>query len=465
MKLNFQNHFQKLGEAFFSSTSATPLKEQFVAAYSSESCELIGLDEEEILKKDFLEFSDKNFCNLAMLYAGHQFGHYVDQLGDGRAMLLAQVANKKNESWDLVLKGCGITPFSRPYVQNADGKSVLRSAIREYLISETMFNLGIPTSRALCLIASNDYAIRETIEPAAQIIRLAQSHVRFGTFEVFFYRKENDKIKILADYVIEQNFPQLKNDYAGFLKEVVKLTAEMIAKWQAFGFCHGVMNTDNMSIIGITFDYGPFGFLDEYNPQHICNHSDQQGRYSFANQPFVGFWNLTALAVTLSSLIPMEKQKEVLDQYEKFFSEEYHRLMTNKLGFTSSDDEIKKLVYLLLDLLEKNKADYTIFFRNLARDVSYPGFETWMQKYHDLLKSYNIKESDRKKLMNQTNPKFILRNHLLQIAINKAYNQDFSEVKKLQKIMEKPFDEQEENEEYAKAPPAWAKDLMVSCSS
>lgn len=464
MKIN--NHFYKLGEAFFKQTSPTPLQKQFVAAYSAKACELIDLDEKEIIKKDFLEFSDKNFCNLAMLYAGHQFGHYVDQLGDGRAMLLAQVTNKKNESWDLVLKGCGITPFSRPYVQNADGKSVLRSAIREYLISEAMFNLGIPTSRALCLIASNDYAIRETIEPAAQIIRMAQSHVRFGTFEVFFYRKEHDKIKILADYVIEQNFPHLKNDYAGFLKEVVKLTAQMIAKWQAFGFCHGVMNTDNMSIIGITFDYGPFGFLDEYNPHHICNHSDQQGRYSFANQPFVGFWNLTALAVTLSSLISMEKQKEILDEYQNLFSEEYHKLMANKLGFTNSNTEIKKLVYQLLELLEKNKIDYTIFFRDLSNKIPQnDSFSSWIKNYHELLKFNNIKDSDREKLMSQSNPKFILRNYLLQNAINKAYNQDFLEVKKLQKIMEKPFDEQKENEEYAKAPPTWAKELMISCSS
>lgn len=474
-ELNFDNHFKKLGKDFFTKARVTPLKDQFVAAYSSQACQLIDLDEKEILKKEFLKFpqdkkSHKRFCNLAMLYGGHQFGHLVGQLGDGRAMLLAQIKNKKNESWDLVLKGCGLTPYSRPYVQNADGKSVLRSAIREYLISEAMFNLGIPTSRALCLIASSGYAVRETIEPAAQIIRMAQSHIRFGTFEIFFYNKENDKIKILADYVIAQNFPQLKNNYAGFLREVVKSTATMIAKWQAFGFCHGVMNTDNMSILGITFDYGPFGFLDEYNPQHICNHSDHQGRYSFVNQPFVGFWNLNAFAVTLSSLISMEEQQEILSEYEKIFLKEYHDLMAAKLGFSKSDDDIKKLIYQLLDLLTKNKIDYTNFFRNLSSTLTSlknltEDFELWISSYAALLQSRNIKETSRKKLMNQSNPKFILRNYLLQTAISKACNGDFSEVKKLQKIMEKPFAEQKSDEKYAALPPAWAKEIVVSCSS
>ena len=464
-QLNFDNHFAKLGQDFFAKAAATPLKDQFVAAYSSKACELINLDEEKIIQKNFLDFSNQNFCNLAMLYAGHQFGHYVEQLGDGRAMLLAQVRNQKNESWDLVLKGCGLTPYSRPYVQNADGKSVLRSAIREYLISEAMAGLDIPTSRALCLIASKDYAVREVIEPAAQIIRLAQSHVRFGSFEVFFYRKQNDKIKILADYVIAQNFPHLKNNYAEFLREVVKLTAVTIAKWQAFGFCHGVMNTDNMSILGITFDYGPFGFLDEYNSHHICNHTDREGRYSFANQPFIGFWNLTALALTLSSLISMPKQKEILDEYEGYFLTEYHNLMAQKLGFEKIDDDVKKLIYQLLDLLEKNKTDYTIFFHNLLKSNDESVFEDWFLQYRDLLKSHNISEESRKKLIKKSNPKFILRNYLLEIAISKAYKGDFSEVKKLQKIMEKPFDEQREDEKYAEAPPAWAKGVVVSCSS
>jgi len=511
-ELNFQNHFQALGEAFYKKATPTPLKNQKVAAISSAAAKLIDLDISEIKNKNFLsaisgKTSHPNFCYIAQTYAGHQFGHYAGTLGDGRATLLAQVKNKKNESWDLVLKGCGLTPFSRPHIQSADGRSVLRSAIREFLISESMFHLGIPTSRALCLITSDDFAIRETVEPAAQIIRMAESHVRFGTFELFFYQKQNDKVKILADYIIARH-PELvegssyKNKYSAFLSSVVTSTAKLIAKWQAFGFCHGVLNTDNMSILGITFDYGPFGFLDEYNPHHICNHSDQQGRYSYINQPAIGMWNLNAFAITLSSLISMEEIKEILPTYEKIFLDEYHDLMAKKLGFEKCDEEVKKLIYETLELLEKHQIDYTNFFRGLCdqplstvilgakrreshasctsnqnsrdpriasdsrmTDTTGNDFNFWNQKYSELLNSKNISNTSRKKLMNNSNPKFILRNHLLQTAIEKAHAGDFSEVKKLQKITEKPFANQKENESYAGLPPSWAREIIISCSS
>ncbi|MES2961942.1 MAG: YdiU family protein [Pseudomonadota bacterium] len=468
--LNFNNHFEKLGADFFSKVTPQPLENSFVAAYSSSACELIDLNKSEFKNPDFLDFitaktSHQNSANLAMLYAGHQFGHFVSQLGDGRAILLSQIKNKKNENWDLVLKGAGLTPYSRM----GDGKAVLRSSIREFLISEAMFHLGIPTSRALCLIASEEKTYRNGMEPAAQIIRMAPSHVRFGSFEVFFYRKQNDKIKILADYVIEQNFSELKNaenKYALFLQSVVESTAKLIAKWQAFGFCHGVLNTDNMSILGITFDYGPFGFLNEYNPHHICNSSDHEGRYSFANQPYIGMWNLHAFAVTLSSLISMEEQKEILGNYEKIFLDEYHNLMAAKLGFSKIDEEIKKLIYQTLNLLEKYKIDYSFFFRNIAnskvilslsKDDSWPEAATTWQTNHQKLNP---------NLTNLPNPKFIPRNHLLQTAIEKAtYENDFSEVKKLQEIFAKPYDEQPENENYATLPPDWAKEISISCSS
>ncbi len=467
MKLNFDNHFEKLPQDFFKKCLPTNLKDQKIVAYSEEVCQLVDFDSKTLLSKKFLSTisgknPDKNFSYLAQNYAGHQFGHFVNQLGDGRALLLAQIKNQKNESWDLVLKGCGLTPYSRPYVQNADGKSVLRSAIREFLASESLHHLGIPTSRALCLIASDDIAQREKIEPAAQIIRVAPSHIRFGTFEYFFYRKENAQLKILTDYAIKNYFPQAKN-YGDFLRAVVESTATMISKWQAYGFCHGVMNTDNMSIHGITFDFGPFGFLDEYNPQHICNHSDQMGRYSFANQPMIALWNLNAFAITLSSLITMEEIKEILGEYEKIFLAEYHHLMAAKLGFSSADEDVKKLIYETLELLEKEKIDYTNFFRNLLVTPSHDGvhLKKWQEKYQKLQSSKNFSSQ----LIKKSNPKFILRNHLLETAIKKAESADFSEIKKLQKIMQKPFDQQKQNELYAALPPAWAKDLEISCSS
>ncbi len=458
--MKFFNHFEKLGGDFFSKITPTPLENSFVAAYSESACELIDFDKKEFSSPDFCQFTNPNFCNLAMLYAGHQFGHFVPQLGDGRAALLAQVTNKKNQTWDLVLKGSGLTPYSRM----GDGKAVLRSSIREFLVSEAMQALGIPTSRALCLIASDQKIHRDGMEKAAQIIRMAPSHVRFGTFEVFFYRKQNEQIKILADYVIEQNFPQLKdqkNKYADFLASVVESTAKLIAKWQAVGFCHGVLNTDNMSILGITLDYGPFGFLDSYNPHHICNHSDHEGRYSFANQPAIGLWNLHAFAITLSSLVSMEEQKEILANYEKIFYEEFYQLMALKLGFVKTDEDVKKLTHQILDLLEEHQIDYTFFFRNLHNlnvILSLSKDDSW----HQTIKTLHPKLPTTK----NSNPKFILRNHLLQTAIEKAdLENDFSEVKKLQKITQNPYKEQPENESYASLPPAWAKEINISCSS
>lgn len=464
-----QNHFTKLGGDFFKDSLPIPLKNQRLITYSQEACDLLDLDYAEIESDDFLDKisgknPDQNFCYIAQNYAGHQFGHFVPELGDGRAVLLAQIANHKNESWDMVLKGSGLTPFSRPYVQNADGRAVLRSSIREYLISEHMAALGIPTSRALCLIASDEIVQREIPEKAAQIIRLAPSHVRFGTFEYFFYRGQNDRIKILADYVMAQNFLQTRN-YAEFLLSVVKSTALMIANWQASGFCHGVLNTDNMSINGITFDYGPFGFLDEYNPHHICNHSDIQGRYSFANQPQIGFWNLHAFAITLSSLITPQEQKEILENYTTFFRDEYHNLMAAKLGFLKLDNAVENLIYLTLDLLKQHKIDYSFFFRNIENFADNLNFSSWFAAYKNILNSHNITETEALQLRQKANPKFILRTHLLQTAIQKAETGDFSEVRKLQEIFKKPFDEQPQNQDYANLPPLWAKEIQISCSS
>ncbi len=479
-QLTFDNHFEKLGENFFSKIIPSPLENSFVAAHSNQACKLIDLDETEFLNPDFCDFilakkPHANFCNLAALYAGHQFGHFVAQLGDGRAALLTQIKNKKNESWDLVLKGSGLTPYSRM----GDGKAVLRSSIREFLISEAMFNLKIPTSRALCLIASEEKVYRNGMEKAAQIIRLAPSHIRFGSFEVFFYRKQNEQIKILADYTIKQNFLHLKNHknkYALFLRDVVESTAKLIAKWQAFGFCHGVLNTDNMSILGITFDYGPFGFLDDYNPHHICNSSDHEGRYSFTNQPKIGLWNLHALAVTLTSLISPQEQQEILSTYQDIFYNEYNDLMAQKLGFKRASDDVNKLAKAVLNLLEKYQIDYTFFFRNftnfelisnlLKNDSWTTEIKNWLNSHRQLLQKLQTSQKASDELMKKSNPKFILRNYLLQNAIEKAdLENDFSEVKKLQKIMRQPFDEQSEVSNYASLPPIWAKKISISCSS
>lgn len=482
--LNFKNNFENLGEDFFRRSQPLALKNSEIVAISEDAASLIDLDINEVRSDDFLAVvsgikKHNKFSYLAQCYAGHQFGNFVNVLGDGRALLLAEVQNQKNEKWDLVLKGCGITPYSRTYIRNSDGRAALRSSIREFLISESLFYLGIPTSRALCLIASDEMIVREKLEKAAQVIRLAPSHIRFGTFEYFFYRKENDKVKILADYVIEEYFPEIKNlqnKYSAFLESVVESTALMIAKWQTFGFCHGVMNTDNMSIHGISFDFGPFGFLDNYNPNHICNSTDFSGRYSFTNQPFAAFWNLNAFAISLSSLISVDEQKEILGKYEEIFLTKYHKIMSSKLGFEICDVEVIETIYEILELLQENKVDYTKFFADLSDVLEAKNYTKYFinfgekgekiaEKYYNLLIKKNISDQIRLELMKANNPKFILRNYLLQNAILKAENKDYSEIEVLQKLMKNPFEVNEKLKSYYEATKESERGIALSCSS
>ncbi len=307
--LRFDNTYARLPDAFSARLAPTPFTSHpYLVSFNPDAASLIDLDPKEVQRPEFVQyFSGARMLAgaepLAMLYAGHQFGHYVPQLGDGRAILLGEVRNDRGEKWDLHLKGAGQTPFSR----HGDGRAVLRSSIREYLGGEAMQGLGIPTTRALCLVGSEDEVLREEgVESGAMLVRLAPSHVRFGSFEVFAHRRQMAHLKQLADYVIENHFSHLQgasDGYFSFFREVVQKTAELVAKWQAVGFAHGVLNTDNMSILGLTLDYGPFGFLDDYDAGLICNHSDRGGRYAFHRQPNIANWNLHALGEALLSLI------------------------------------------------------------------------------------------------------------------------------------------------------------------
>ncbi|MEW6613804.1 MAG: protein adenylyltransferase SelO family protein, partial [Pseudomonadota bacterium] len=290
--LDFDNSFARLPEPFYSRVMPTPVPAPELLSYNETAAALLDLDPREAQRPEFVEYFSGNRPlpgsePLAALYAGHQFGHYVPQLGDGRAILLGEVRNRAGERWELQLKGAGRTPYSR----GGDGRAVLRSTIREYLCSEAMHGLGIPSTRALCIVGSELEVYRESVERGAVLLRLAPSHVRFGSFEVFFYRDQHAELKLLADYVIERHYPELADGddrYVRFFQEVVLRTARLLAQWQAVGFAHGVMNTDNMSILGLTLDYGPFGFLDRYDPGFICNHSDHAGRYAFDRQPQIG---------------------------------------------------------------------------------------------------------------------------------------------------------------------------------
>ncbi|ELU08841.1 hypothetical protein CAPTEDRAFT_193573 [Capitella teleta] len=418
-----------------------------------------------------------------MIYSGHQFGAYNPQLGDGRGLLLGELVNTEGDKWDLHLKGAGQTPYSR----FGDGRAVLRSCIREYLASEALHHLGIPTTRALCVVTSDTPVYRETTEAGSTLLRLARSHIRFGHFEYFFYNKRYEALKELADYTIEQNFydlPGMKEvagtdqGYQCFYSEVIRRTATLIAQWQAAGFAHGVMNTDNMSILGDTFDYGPYGFIDDFNWHYICNHSDHSGRYAFSQQPEIGYWNCGRLGQALTPLFDDgELIQKALDQYPQIYTQAYTRLMLDKLGLEEEVEEDATLVSDLLQLLHDSHCDYTLFFRTLSNFpsnqtseqlqqlVNHPSLAPWLNTYQERLKKNPLDDQTRQKRMKQVNPKYILRNYLAQQAIEKAEKGDYQEIEHLMNVLVSPYDEHPDFEHYAEKPPEWGKKLEVSCSS
>tara|TARA_B110000027_G_scaffold83735_1_gene88902 strand:+ start:19 stop:1443 length:1425 start_codon:yes stop_codon:yes gene_type:complete len=413
----------------------------------------------------------KSLKPLSMVYSGHQFGQYVEQLGDGRGLLLGQISSNSGLI-DIHLKGAGKTPYSR----FGDGRAVLRSVIREYLCGEAMHALSIPTSRALMIIGSDEMVIREKSESAAMLARTAKTHIRFGSFEYFHYNNQPENVKALADFCIDQYstyFSRTPSAYEDFFRVIVERTASMIAKWQASGFNHGVMNTDNMSILGETFDYGPYGFMEDYLPTYVCNHSDHQGRYAFKNQPYIGLWNCSALGHALSSLISEKAQGEILQTYEEIFQSTLAELFRKKLGLEQEESEDATLIQGLLDIMESEKLDYTNTFRNLTQALTN---KTTPELDSDIAKSWIISFQERhtkeglsvdKKLisLNQVNPKFILRNYMAQEAIDAAEDSDFSKLETLIVVLTKPFEELKEHQKFANKSPAWAKDLEISCSS
>lgn len=482
--LKFDNTYARLPETFFRRVQPTALPEPYLVNFNEKAAELIGLDPAEAQRPEFVEYFTGNKIlpgsePISAIYAGHQFGSFVPQLGDGRAILLGEAVNEKGGKYDIQLKGAGMTPFSRM----GDGRAVLRSTIREYLCSEAMSGLGIPTTRALCITGSRAPVYRETVETSAVLTRLAPTHVRFGSFEVFYYRNQIGQTKILADYVIENFYPHLasvENKYLELLREVIERTAKLIAQWQSVGFSHGVMNTDNMSIIGLTIDYGPFGFLDEFDAGFICNHSDYAGRYAFNQQPTVALWNCSRLAQALVPHLEPEDAMKALDEYEEIFIDEYNRLIRAKLGLNEKQDGDVDLMDDMFALLQKNAVDYTQFFRRLCdfkSDADEPnrllqgmfldpvGFDEWARKYKDRLQDEASDDAERADQMRRVNPKYILRNYIAQNAIEKAENRDFSEIDVLLKVLQKPFNEQPEMERFAAPPPAGAPKIEVSCSS
>ncbi len=469
--LNFSNPFADLPEDLFHKQNWTPFDNPKLIHFNEELAELLGfpkdLDPEDLVPYVNCNKAIKHSAPLSMAYAGHQFGSWVPQLGDGRGILLGQLQTKDG-LMDLHIKGAGKTPYSR----FGDGRAVLRSTIREYLCGEAMHHLGIPSSRSLIMIGSDEPVFRETTEFGAMMIRVAKTHIRFGHFEYLMHNKKSEFIPILLNHVIENYFPELKESkdgYTDLFEKMVSSTARLIAKWQAFGFAHGVMNTDNMSVLGETFDFGPFGFLDEYNPGFICNHSDHSGRYAFNNQPSIGLWNCHALAAALKDHIEIERTKEIINSYEKIFYDELILIFKKKLGLVESETEDLKLVEELLSWMHKNKKDYTNTFRTLSKEnhglFKDEEGKSWLEKYQKRLNREKINTTKRKKIMNQNNPKFILRNYLAQKAIEEAEKGNYVELKKLIEILKKPFAENRDYEDYSNEPPEWGRKLEISCSS
>ncbi len=479
----WRNRFAALGDAFFTLQQPTPLPAPVWVGNSPSAARLLGLDSVWLSTDAGLEAFTGNrpivgTQPLASVYSGHQFGHWAGQLGDGRAILLGEVDTPSGPQ-EVQLKGAGLTPYSRM----GDGRAVLRSSIREFLCSEAMHALGIPTSRALCVTGSPAPVRREEIETAAVVTRVAPSFIRFGHFEHFSHHGLHGELRQLADYVIDRFYPACGeapgNPYAALLEAVSARTAGMVAQWQAVGFCHGVMNTDNMSILGLTIDYGPFQFLDAFNPGHVCNHSDTGGRYAYNRQPNIAYWNLFALGQALLPLMDDQQQAlDALEPYKAHMPAALQRRMNAKLGLERVEDGDGELTESLMKLMAADAVDFTIFWRRLSHAVIGPldavrdlflqreAFDAWATRWRERLQAEpGFDAAATQARMLRTNPQVVLRNHLGEVAIRRAKQGDFSELARLQNALEHPFDELPGQEDLAGFPPDWAGQIEISCSS
>ena len=480
MTLSFTTHWRDELPDFYTPLAPTPLKNARLIWHNAPLAQTLGIPEALFHPAQGAgvwggETLLPGMSPLAQVYSGHQFGAWAGQLGDGRGILLAEQQLSDGRRLDWHLKGAGLTPYSRM----GDGRAVLRSTIRESLASEAMHALGIPTTRALAMVTSDTPVQRETLESGAMLMRLAESHVRFGHFEHFYYRREPEKVQQLADYVIRHHWPELVDDadkYVLWFRDVVTRTATLIASWQAVGFAHGVMNTDNMSILGLTMDYGPYGFLDDFKPDFICNHSDYQGRYSFENQPAVGLWNLQRLAQSLSPFIAVDALNAALDDYQHALLTVYGRRMRDKLGLFTQQKGDNDLLDGLFALMIREGSDYTRTFRMLSvseqhsaasplRDefIDRAAFDSWFAGYRARLRDEPIDDAQRQQQMQSVNPALVLRNWLAQRAIEQAEQGDMSELACLHEVLSQPFADRDD--EYINRPPDWGRRLEVSCSS
>ncbi len=458
-----------LDKDFYSLLKITPLKNPKLVSVNKALALRLGFDESHLNSKDFLDFLNGTFTLRGSIpyskaYSGHQFGYFVPNLGDGRAINLGKINN-----YYLQLKGAGITPYSR----NGDGRAVLRSSIREYLASVAMYGLGIPTTKAVAIITSDTKVLREyESEQGAIVLRASTSWIRFGSFEyAYLGAKKKENLTQLADFVLEESYPTLKNldnKYEELYFAIVDKTIEMIALWQSVGFMHGVMNTDNMSIEGLTIDYGPYAFMEEFDKGFICNLSDHEGRYSFENQPFIAQWNLSVLAKVLSPIADETLMNSYNDTFIGRYKKRYFQIIKEKLGLYNETIDDTSLILRLFSAMLSENIDYTSFFWNISKgDFSFINthqMKAWLELYEKRLTKEEVLQEDRLEKMQKMNPKYVLRNYMLQDAITKAENGDYSLVNDLLKIAQNPYDEHKEFEKYTQ-PNKDFKALKCSCSS
>ena len=484
----FDNSYQNLPQDFFERINPVPVKDPQLIIFNNDLGRSLGIDQ-KINKKELANiFSGneilKGSSPIALAYAGHQFGNFVNQLGDGRAVLLGEVSTPNQERFDMQLKGSGQTRFSR----QGDGRSPLGPVIREYVVSEAMNALGIPSTRSLAAVTTGEKVFREVILPGGILTRIAKSHIRVGTFEYFATQKNTKNLKTLADYTIKRHFLSLKdvaNPYLSLLEIVSERQIELISKWMGVGFIHGVMNTDNTSIVGETIDYGPCAFMDEYNPSTVFSSIDAHGRYAFGNQPLIAQWNMACFANSLLGLIDKDTEKatskaqKVINNFPNKMSEAVMSVMCKKIGLdstkTNSQEALTKLLRIMLD----NKSDYTLTFRYLSeiikgkRDSSFKQqflehnqISNWLKEWKELIKDQDLAKKEIVLSMESSNPVFIPRNHLVERAIEAAVeNNDFSEMKTLLTILSKPYEEQSKYGEYMKPPKPQEVVLQTFCGT
>jgi len=459
----------KLDKTFYSKLNITPLHNPKIVSINRPLANQLGFTSENLNSENFLKFLNgeylaKGSTTYSKAYSGHQFGYFVPNLGDGRAINLGKLNN-----YHLQLKGAGLTPYSR----NGDGRAVLRSTIREYLLSEAMYALKISTTRAIAMITSDSKVLREyESEQGAIVLRASTSWIRFGSFEYAYMGKNKEQnLKQLADFVIEESYPEFQNvsnKYEELYFAVVDKTIEMIALWQSIGFMHGVMNTDNMSIEGLTIDYGPYAMMEEFDKGFICNLSDHEGRYSFENQPFIAQWNLSVLAKVLSPIADHKLLESYNDTFIGKFKKRYFAIMKEKLGLYNTDIDDTSLILRLFSALHSESIDYNSFFWNISNgdfsSIDTHQMKAWLELYEKRLEKEKVSKESRLVKMKKINPKYILRNYMLQDAIDAAQKGDFSLVNSLLTIAQNPYDEHEEFHHYTQLSKNF-KTLKCSCSS